>query len=474
MGREIRADYAQRFLLPPSLEEWVGPEHPARMVRELVDHLDLPALGFTHVEQADGRPYYGANLLLKVWLYGYLTRVRSSRKLEQACRDQMALIWLTGRHTPDHNTLWRFFQGYRGALRQLFKAVVKLALQSGAAGVALHALDGTKLAAAASRHGVWGKEKLAQRLAELDTAIEEAFAQIEAAEAQESGAVHLPADWQEQLLTREKLRELHDELVTQQRQYGHPGEREARVMPVEGRKVPGYNAQIVVDDASGVIVAEQVTVEETDTQQLVPLLDEVQANVGRVAEQTVADAGYHTGAQLAAAETRQYPVVVRQPKEPPRASDPAGEWQRSRFHYDAAQDCCVCPRGGVLRFERILPAHDGHQEARRYRCTQFRTCPVRAQCSADRRGRTIDRDRHHGAVERQRAKQRAPEVQAQLKRRMAIVEPVFGVIKEAMGFRRWTVVGLEAVRAQWALVCTAYNLKKLYRVWATQRLALAA
>lgn len=474
MGREIRPDYAQRFLLPPSVEDWVGGDHPARMIRELVDALDLPALGFAAPDEVDGRPHYGANLLLKVWLYGYLMRIRSSRKLEQACQDQMALIWLTGRHTPDHNTLWRFFRAHRRALRQLFKGVMNVAVEAGVLGVVLHALDGTKIAAQASRHGVWEKSRLAERLAALEAGVDEVFAQVEANEAAERGEVRLPEDWQERVLTREKLRELAATLEIEQRQHGHPLEREARVMPAEGRKVPGYNAQIVVDSASGLIVAELVTTDETDTQQLVPMLAEVQATLGRVAEETVADAGYSSGAQLAGAEARGFPVVVRTPQEPQRPIDPAGAYARSRFTYEAGRDVVVCPRGEVLHFERVLPAHAGHHEARRYRCASFRTCPVRAQCSGDRKGRAIDLDRFYAAGQRQREKQRAAVNQQHLTQRMAIVEPVFGVIKEAMGFRRWSYAGLESVQAQWTLICTVYNLKKLHHWWRAGKLAFAA
>lgn len=229
MGREIRAEYGQLLLLPRHVEEWVGPTHPARMVRELVDSMDLAALGFAPHDEVEGAPHYGANLLLKVWLYGYLIRVRSSRKLEQACRENLGAMWLTGLHQPDHNTLWRFFRANRAALRQVFKAVVRYAAKAGAVGVALHAVDGTKLAAQASRYQVWERTKLETFLGQLDEAIEQTVAEIEAHEAREQSAAELPEGWQQQALQREMLRELHDELATTGRRYGHPLEREARV-----------------------------------------------------------------------------------------------------------------------------------------------------------------------------------------------------------------------------------------------------
>jgi transposase len=473
MGREMRAEYNQLLLLPRNVEEWVGATHPARMVRELVDSLDLDALGFAKHDEVDGAPYYGANLLLKVWLYGYFMRVRSSRKLEHACREQLALMWLAGQHQPDHNTLWRFFRANRTPLRQVFKAVVRYALKAGAVGVALHAVDGTKIAAQASRRRVWEQKRLESALEGLDAAVEEVLAQTEQNDAQERPS-ELPPDWRQTALQREMLRELHQELESSERRYIHPLEREARVMPAEGRKVPAYNAQIAVDSTSGLIVGETVTTEETDNHQLVRVLDEVRENTGTVAAETTADAGYHNGAELAKAAARQYPVVVHEPPAPARPRDPAGEFHSARFVYDAEQDCCTCPRGVVLRFEGLTTPRGSHDQERRYRCERFRTCPVRAQCSADPRGRSIDIGKHYGAVRRHREKLRDPSKAALLRRRKAIVEAPFGTIKEGMGFRRWTVAGVEAVRAQWALICTVFNLRILHRGWVARQVTFAA
>ena len=137
MSHVIAPDYGQQFLLPPALEDWVPADHPARFLREFVEQLDLPALGFVLPAAVEGRPPYAPSLLLKIWLYGYFHRLRSTRKLEAACGDQLPLIWLTGMIQPDHNSLWRFWRDNQKALRAIFKQTVQLALHTGAVGLAL-------------------------------------------------------------------------------------------------------------------------------------------------------------------------------------------------------------------------------------------------------------------------------------------------------------------------------------------------
>src|ERR1017187_4415477 len=154
MSQEIRANYDQMDLLPLRLEDYVERDHLARFIREFVDALDLGALGFRERKSEEGRPPYSNDLLLKVWLYGYLSRIRAMREMERACREHLSLLWLTGRHAPDHNTLWRFWAANRSALRKVFWAGVKVAAAQGRVGMIGHAVEGTKIRAVASRRTV--------------------------------------------------------------------------------------------------------------------------------------------------------------------------------------------------------------------------------------------------------------------------------------------------------------------------------
>ncbi len=196
MSQEIRAQYDQVYILPPCLEDWIGKDHPARFIRAFVDETDLKGLGFKERKSEDGRPSYAPDLLLKVWLYGYLQRIYSTRSLERACREHMSLIWLTGMHAPDHNTLWRFWRDNKEPLRRVFGQAIKIALSWDMIGLVLHAVDGTRIRADVSQNGAWHREDLVKLCERLEEAIDEAEKQVEASEREEIGEYRLPENLQ--------------------------------------------------------------------------------------------------------------------------------------------------------------------------------------------------------------------------------------------------------------------------------------
>lgn len=163
MPHLLEADFDQIHLLPPSLEDWIGPEHPARFIREFVSNLKLKKLKFAQpVASSEGRPAYAPELMLRLWLYGYFEKVRSHRKLEKACREQIGFIWLCGNMAPDHNSLWRFWQANKKPLREVFRQSVEVAMRLKLVGMVLQAVDGTKIQAACSGRGGWDEAGLEQ------------------------------------------------------------------------------------------------------------------------------------------------------------------------------------------------------------------------------------------------------------------------------------------------------------------------
>lgn len=467
MSYEKYANYEQQWLFPPSLEDLLPEGHPARMVREFVDALELEQMGFRVRVSEDGRPNYSANLCLKLWLYGYMTRVRTTRPLERASKNDIGMLWLTGMNAPDHTTLWRFWRDNRKGIRKLLKQLLEMAVSLDMVGLVLHAVDGTKIFSQASEQEGLHRETLEKKLKRLDESINEMMEETQQA-AKHGSEWQMPEPLRKRQQLREKIQQQLKQLNEKDRDHLQPNDEEARVMKCRSGKKFAYNAQVVVDQKSKLIVAADVVTAESDNYQLVPMLEQVEQNLGQVAENTDADAGYKAATQLAAAEQKGYSVLVNlaDPKDAP--------YHASRFIYDVETDQCICPHGERLPFETTKPRDKVEPyEVRVYRCQKYEQCPVRWQCSSSKTGRIVQIHPDHGALVRQRAKLQDERMRAILKQRGAIVEPVFGWSKEDMGFRRWTVRGLEKVQTQWLLLCTAMNLIRLQPVWAAGKFRFA-
>jgi transposase len=471
MSQEIRADYNQRWLFPPSLDELLPADHPARFIREFVDELDLPALGFKMRKGEEGRPNYAADMLLKIWLYGYLERVRSTRRLERACRQHVALMWLTGMNYPDHNVLWRFWDDNRKVLKKVFRETVRVALEADLIGMVLQAVDGTKITARGATSKVWHRKNLEKTLERVEKSLDQAMAEVERAEKEETGEYRLPEGLAKKEKLRETIRMKLAKLREEEREHLHPGEPEAQMMKNhEGTRL-GYNAQAVVDEKAGLIVAAEVTTEQNDKRQLVPMLDAAKESQGKMADESLGDAGYCSGEQLEGAEKKGYVVLVSL-DEHRRAEEQGGPYHISQFNYDRERDCWICPRGQVLEYEKTRNRKDTSYQTRSYRCQAFRECPVRWECSKEKRGRTVELNPYREVIQRQKEKQKDKENRDLLRRRMVIVEPAFARVKHFLEFRRFAVTGLEKVRAQWLFVCAMVNLSHMYFLWKGGKLKL--
>lgn len=468
MSREIRADYEQTWMFPPSVEDWIGEDHPARFIRDFIDALDLQEIGFTVDDSGVGRPRFASDLLLKVWLYGYMNRIRSSRKLEQACRENMGLIWLTGLNAPDHSSIWRFWRDNKKRIREIFKKTVEVAVHSNLIGLAVHAIDGTKIAAKSCRCGVKNRQELKRLLARLDERVDAVMEEVECAEKRENGEYRLSGTMIDKDKRKEAIRKALNELDRGNRKVIHPAEPDARYIKTHRRSMElVYNGQVVADQSSRMIVAQDTVMDEADNGRLVPMLDQVKETIGAVAQENVADSGYYSSSQIGLAEERKYEVLTNPPpsESTPERSPEANPYHPSRFVYDEKRNCCICPHGQELAYLYNKIEGANKNEFMHFRCHDNKDCPHRWECSPSKRGRIISISVHHRAIEHQRSKRADPEKKQLLRQRKVIVEPVFAWIKQHFDFRRWTVKGIENVRAQWDLICTALNLKKLYTYW---------
>ncbi len=461
MAQPIAPDYGQQFLFPPALEDWVAQDHPARFLREFVDQLDLPALGFAVPVAVEGRPPYHPSLLLKIWLYGYFHRIRSTRKLEAACAEHLPLLWLSGLIAPDHNSLWRFWRDNKKALRSIFKQTVQLAVNTGAVGFALQALDGTKIQAACSGPKGWSKQYMEKLLSQLEAALDDIELKVVEENPQtETPGYRLPAGLAERQALRQEIKKGLAQLRADGRNHYHRVEPEARRMKVGDTNRYGYNAQAIADEKEKIIVACEATRQENDVGQLVPMIEQARENLGAASQAvTVADTGYGSGTDLQAASDKGLKVLAPSPGGKPGKDHP---YATQHFTIDPVAHTVICPQSRPLDYEG--QTNKRGQIVERFRC-HHRDCPVRAQCTRDPKGRQIEVWRSHPAVESMRQQLEQPAPREQSEQRSRIIEPRFAQLKQHDGFRRWTVWGLEGVRTQWSLLCATLNLRVLYKGW---------
>lgn len=464
MRRVLRANFNEVHLFPCAVEEWVGPQHPARFVREFVGSLDLNELDIAQPDPEVGGECYGSELLLSVWLYGYWRRVRTTRKLEDACRSDIGFIWLSGNHQPDHHALWRFWNANKPAVRALFKKTVFVAMKLKLVEMVTQAIDGTKILAACTQWGSYDREHNTLLLGRLEKVIDELEKEIEAAPADQERRAELHQDLGKQQVLREKVRHALDQIEEEGRNHVHPQEPTARRMKTPGKNRFSYNAQAVVDGGKeSIVTTADVVVDENDKGLLVPMMAQAKEVTGKEATRTLADNGYCSSAQIAAA-AKESSSTLYVPLNRPMQNAEQRPFHCNNFHWDRERDVVVCPQGKDLKFHH--ERQRSGQKIRVYRdISACADCPVRAQCTKDRHGRSVDVGPHWQEITTHREHMATEESKEIFKQRASIIERVFAHIKGHWGFNRWTAKGLSHVRAQWQMLCATWNLTRIFAKW---------
>jgi transposase len=469
MLSQIEANYAEVWLLPPAIEDWIGKDHPARFIRELVANIDPDELGITMPSLKTGRPPYSVKLLLRVWLYGYWKRIRSTRKIEKACQEDMGFIWLCGTKGPDHNTLWRFFKTNKEALKALFKKTVKIAAKLEMIHFLLQAVDGTRIKGLCSGHGKYDQSHLEKLLQKIEEGIETLCKEIEEQHHCERNIqAGLPKALQSRMAMREKVKEALAKVKEEDLTHCHPSDPEARRMKCEGRNRFAYNAQAVVDNGSYIITAADVIQDQEDSNQLVEMGKQSVENTGTKPGTLLADGGYANAGQFAKAEDEEIEVLV--PLSSRDKNEEKNPYHNNCFVYDKEADEFICPAGQHLKFkrERLKNKRTGRtvREYRNYKACAG--CAAREKCTKSKHGRTMELIHGYEARERLRKRMELDENKKKWKKRGQIVELVFAWIKEIDGFRHWTAHGVENAKAQWSMLCSVWNLKQIYKKWSVQ------
>lgn len=433
MGKNYRPYYPDEdLLLPPSLREWLPDNHLAYFVSDVVDQLDLSAMDDVYGSEKRGQPPYDPRMMTKLLVYGYCVGVFSSRRIERRLVEDIAFRVLAADNQPNFRTISDFRKIHLKTLESLFEQVLKIALEAGAIKVGRVALDGTKIKANASKHKAMSYDRMREKEKDLRSQIKDLLAQAEMADAEEDarhGKDKRGDELPEELARREtrlkKIREAKRALEARAREkaaaegdepdQAKPKDKDqynftdpqSRIMPGADSIIQGYNAQAAVEPSLQLIVGQTVTAASNDKQQLVPMLEVMEQQSGQRPTEVLADSGYCSEKNLEALESAGHPE----------------RWIE-----------------GYIATERLK--HDEYKQP----------CPKGP----------LPKDATR--VDRMRRKLKTKAGKSVYAARKAIVEPVFGQIKQARGFRQFLLRGIDKVRGEWSLICLTHNILKCYRL----------
>jgi transposase len=460
-------------MFPERLEDYIAAENPVRFLDAFVAHLDLHALGFAKAQcAATGRPPYDPAALLKLYLYGYLHRIRSSRLLEAECHRNVEVIWLLGKLTPDFKTIADFRKDNLKPLRAVSRQFTVLCRKLKLFGGELLAIDGSKFGAVNARDQNFNADKLKDLIARADARLGEYFKELDAADAAEPAAEALnQAQLAEKIAVLQEKQDWHKELLAQL-QEGE--EKQVSVTDPDTRKMPtaqgmivGYNAQVAVDAKHKLIAADDVTNEVTDYQQLGNVAIAAKANLEVKQAEVVADAGYYNAAEVSRCAEQNITAYV--PKADTSANTARGLYGKSRFRYDEKKDVYVCPAGAELTYR--FPTYELGREIRYYRASGCNRCALKKQCMRGKANRRLTREENEHLMEAMAARMKAQPEKFKLRKELA--EHPFGTIKRWFGYTHFLLKGLMKVRTEWSLTTLAYNLKRVLNLVSFEKLMAA-
>ena len=468
-------DRSQSTLFPDRLEDWIGDDNAVRVVDVFVDELDLGGLGFGRVQPlSTGRPGYHPSLLLKLYIYGYLNRVQSSRRLEREAGRNVEVMWLTRRLVPDHKTIADFRKDNGPAIRKVCARFVALCRQLGLLADAGVAIDGSKFKAVNARDRNFTRAKMKRRMAQIEKSVGRYLDQLDSADRQE------PSLGRTTKIDRlaDKITKLREEMQRLEklevRMLGEPDQQisltdpDARSMATSGRGsgVVGYNVQAAVDTRHHLIVAYEVTNEGNDRAQLSAMATKTKAALETDRLDVVVDRGYFDGEEILACHDDG--ITVTLPKPLTSGAKAKGRFGKQDFVYLAEDDVYRCPAG-----ERLVYHYTNQERGlslRRYWATVCRVCAIKDRCTTAKE-RRITRWEHEDVLDV--VQQRLDEHPEKMKQRRETVEHPFGTIKYWMGYTHFQMKTLKRVGTEMALHVLAYNLKRVINIFGIRPLIAA-
>ena len=450
---------SQTLLLPACVDDYVGPDNPVRFIEAFVDSLDLGAAGFRRsLPKVTGRPGYDPSDLLKLYIYGYLNRVRSSRRLEGETHRNLEVIWLMRQLQPDFKTIADFRRENKTAFRQVFREFVVLCRSLDLFGRELIAVDGTRLKAVNSRERNFTRAKLAKAMAESDDRLRRYLKQLDDADKNDTAPTARVENLEEKIAAikerRTRLEEHRAELEASGEDQISLTDPDARAMPSSNRIGVGYNIQIAVDTKHKLIAEQQVHNKVSDLGLLAETANAARENLGVDQIDVVADRGYYKIEDIEDCEAAGVTPYVPKPLRGSAVKN--GFFTKEQFHYDADADVLICPGGQKLtpKYKSKVRNNDTVIFVNRAAC---KACALRERCT-NAAFRKVIRYENEAILDRMAARLAAnPEVMDQ---RRESVEHPFGSIKQWMGQKDFLTRRIENVRGEFSLTALAFNIRR--------------
>jgi transposase len=465
-------DRAQSTLFPECLEDWIYEDNPVRAIDVFVDQLDLAELKFDGVDpEATGRPSYHPSVLLKLYIYGYLNRVQSSRRLEREAGRNVEVMWLTGRLVPDHKTIADFRKDNGAAIREVCAQFVALCRELGLLTSASVAIDGSKFKAVNTRDKNFTRAKMERRLAQIEESVARYLSQLDTADLQEPSealaakTTHLKEKLAKLATEVERLKAIEKEMLASPDQQISLTDPDSRSMATSGRGsgVVGYNVQVAVDTEHHLIVAHEVTNTGSDRSQLTNIASQAKNVLGAGHLDAVADRGYFNSVEILACE--QADITVTLPKPMTSGAKADGRFGKQDFAYLPTEDVYRCPAGEKLTYHYTNEEHG--RTLRHYWTTACRHCPLKSQCAKEPE-RRIKRWEHEHMLEA--VQQRLDKNPHSMRQRRETAEHPFATLKMRMGATHFLMKRLPKVATEMALHVLAYNLTRVINIIGVQPL----
>lgn len=456
----------QSTLLPECLDDYIADTNPVRVVDVFVDELNLGKLGFDGVDPAaTGRPGYHPAILLKLYIYGYLNRIQSSRRLEKECQRNVELMWLTGRLMPDFKTIARFRKDNGKAIRNVCRQFIVLCQRLGLFSEALVAIDGSKFKAVNNRDRNFTSAKLQRRMEEIASSINRYLIDLDTADRQEPVIAKIRSErlqdkiavLKEQMKALKEI-EIHlNDTPDKQISLTDP---DARSMKTRGTGIVGYNVQTAVDVKNHLIVAHEVTNIGSDRDQLSTMAKQARAAIGTEELTVIADRGYFKGEEIVACHEAGIVAIV--PKTSTSGAKADGRFDRADFIYDAGKNEYRCPAGQTLIW-RYASIQVGLMQ-NRYWSSNCKQCAIKEKCTPGEQ-RRVTRWEHENVLETMQIRlDQAPD---SMRIRRQTVEHPFGTLKLWMGSAHFLTKTMDRVSAEMGLHVLAYNMKRVMKILGT-------